>query len=103
MSFTWRIATVLICLSGFLSVFGGENPESKSYHLFNPVPDGELRELSPDRPDTTESPITVDAGRFVIEASYFDWRRDPRHRNPDDHVQQLEVGPYRKYRSSVCL
>ena len=27
-------------------------------------------------PDATESPITVDAGRFVIEASYFDWRRD---------------------------
>ncbi len=51
--------------------------ESKShYHLFNPTPDSILRDLSPDRPDATESPITVDAGRFAIEASLFDWRRD---------------------------
>lgn len=50
---------------------------SKSqYTLLNPTPRELLRELSPDRPDATESPLTVDAGHFVIETSVFDWRRN---------------------------
>lgn len=48
----------------------------KQYHLFDPTPKHLLRDLSPDRPDATESPITVDAGRFALEASLFDYRRD---------------------------
>lgn len=47
-----------------------------SYSIFNPTPREQWRDLSPDRPDTTESPVTVDAGAWVVEASYFDWRRD---------------------------
>jgi hypothetical protein len=46
------------------------------FNLFNPTPDFLLRGLAPDRPDATESPITVDAGRYQIEASLFDYRRD---------------------------
>jgi hypothetical protein len=34
------------------------------------------RELSPDRPDTTESPITVAAGHFQIESSLWSFSRD---------------------------
>lgn len=55
-------------------------PDKSQYHLFNPTPRELWRELSPDRPDATESPLTVDAGAYVIEASYFDWRHD----NGDD-------------------
>ncbi|MEX2581209.1 MAG: transporter [Verrucomicrobiales bacterium] len=51
-------------------------PDKSRYHLFDPTPPELWRELSPDRPDATESPLTVDAGAFVVEASYFDWRRD---------------------------
>lgn len=52
-------------------------PSSVRPHtLFHPTPRDEWRELSPDRPDTTESPVTVDAGAWVVEASYFDWRRE---------------------------
>ena len=36
----------------------------------------ELRELSTDRPDTTESPYTVDAGRFQFEMEVAAWTRD---------------------------
>jgi hypothetical protein len=36
----------------------------------------DLREMSTDRPDTTESPQTVDAGHFQIETSFFDYARD---------------------------
>jgi len=36
----------------------------------------ELRELSTDRPDTTESPFTVDRGHVQIELSFAEWTRD---------------------------
>jgi hypothetical protein len=38
--------------------------------------EGKLRDLSADRPDTTESPISVDAGHWQLETSFFDWSRD---------------------------
>jgi hypothetical protein len=37
---------------------------------------GELRELSTDRPDTTESPFTVDAAHFQIEMEIATWTKD---------------------------
>ncbi len=46
------------------------------YHLFRPVPDELLRELSTDRPDKTESPYTVDAGHFQIESDLINYTRD---------------------------
>lgn len=52
--------------------------DKSQYTLFNPTPDSLLRDLSPDRPDATESPLTVDAGRYAVEVSFFDWRRDGR-------------------------
>jgi hypothetical protein len=53
-----------------------QQASSRPRTLFNPTPRDEWRDLAPDRPDTTESPITVDAGVWVVEASYFDWTRD---------------------------
>ncbi len=41
--------------------------DKSQYHLFNPTPKELMRELSTDRPDQTESPITVDAGRVQLE------------------------------------
>lgn len=38
-----------------------------NYTVFNPVPKNEMREFSIDRPDVTESPMTVDAGHFQFE------------------------------------
>lgn len=43
-----------------------------NFTLINPTPRGAMRDLSADRPDTTESPITVDAGHFQVEMSVFD-------------------------------
>lgn len=48
------------------------------YTLFNPTPDGQLREMSTDRPDKTESPFTVDAGRVQIETDLVSYTRDSR-------------------------
>ena len=61
----------------FLSPWGGSvfaQPGDKSpYHLFNPTPVVQMRELIGDRPDGTESPTTVDAGHIQIETSLIDY------------------------------
>lgn len=46
-----------------------------SYNLFDPTPTVLLRELSTDRPDTTESPFTVDAGHFQFETTLLGYSR----------------------------
>ncbi len=37
---------------------------------------GTLRDFNTDRPDTTESPFTVDRGHFQLELSLAEWTRD---------------------------
>jgi hypothetical protein len=49
--------------------------DKSQYSLFNPTPDPQLRDLTTDRPDTTESPFTVDAGRFQVESTLFGYTR----------------------------
>jgi hypothetical protein len=52
-------------------------PANKSiYTLVNPTPRDLMRDLSTDRPDTTESPYTVDAGHVQLELSFVDFTRD---------------------------
>ena len=55
------------------------SPASKdksSYTIFNPVPRDLMRELTPDRPDKTESPYTVDAGHFQLEMDFANFTLD---------------------------
>jgi len=59
-----------------ITTAGSALGEDKSaYWLFNPTPDRLLRDLSTDRPDTTESPFTVDAGRIQVETNLFGYTR----------------------------
>ena len=46
------------------------------YHLFNPTPRELWRPMSADRPDFTESPITVDAGAVQLEMSIADYSKN---------------------------
>jgi len=48
---------------------------AQNYSLFNPVPKDQMREFSIDRPDVTESPISVDAGHFQFEGDLFRWEK----------------------------
>lgn len=78
---TKRLITAILTTVGTCAAVAVEpdntSPTDKSqYSLLNPTPRALMRELSPDRPDATESPITVDAGHFAMEVSLFDWRRD---------------------------
>jgi len=73
---------VTLCVGAAFSqqVFG-DGPASgpidkSSYTLFDPTPIHLMRQLSADRPDGTESPITVDAGHVQVELSFADYTHD---------------------------
>lgn len=69
--------TVFLISMVVTSAMAGELSRDKSeFHLFHPVPAGLLREMSTDRPDTTESPFTVDAGHLQIELDAAAFTRD---------------------------
>jgi len=69
--------------AALLGIHGGEPggsagavpPNKGVYGLGNPTPRHLMRPLSADRPDTTESPYTVDAGHIQIELSFAEWTR----------------------------
>jgi len=48
---------------------GNENKEQ--YTMMNPTPTAAMRPMEGDRPDLTESPLTVDAGHVQIETGLF--------------------------------
>ncbi len=64
-------------------------PDKSRYHLFDPTPREMWRALSPDRPDVTESPYSVDAGAVQIEASFLEYGRD----GGDPDTEALAVAP----------
>jgi len=51
-------------------------PDKSGYNLLNPTPEDTMRELSPDRPDKTESPYTLDAGHFMVEMDFATFTHD---------------------------
>ena len=66
-----------------------EGPADKSgYNLFNPTPTELMRPLSADRPDGTESPITVDAGHVQVELSFLAYTHDD---ESSEHVDAWTV------------
>lgn len=67
-------------------------PDKGIYNLFNPTPEELMRPLSTDRPDTTESPFTVDAGHFQLEMSFFDLAYG-RSSQDDQPMRALSVAP----------
>jgi len=58
-----------IALSSFSIAASASEPsaDKSAYTLFNRTPESQLRDLSTDRPDLTESPYTVDAGWMQLE------------------------------------
>lgn len=70
----------------------GPRADKSGFHLFNPTPRALLREMSTDRPDTTESAYTVDAGHFQVELSLVDFTYD--RRNAESQTRRtLAVAP----------
>ena len=55
---------------------GAEAPDKSVYNLFHPTPESLMREMETDRPDKTESPITLDAGHFQLEMDLVAYASD---------------------------
>lgn len=66
--------------------------DKDAFNLFNPTPREMLREVDTDRPDTTESPHTVDAGHFQFEFSVVDYSYD-RSNDAQETTRAWEVAP----------
>lgn len=59
----------VLALTGVLPALADEAKADKSqYSLFNPTPRDQMRDFSPDRPGKAHGTITMDAGRFQLEA-----------------------------------
>jgi hypothetical protein len=77
-----------------LRALDSTDPDKGQYHLFNPTPRALLREMTTDRPDKTESPFTVDAGQFQVEADILNYsydRYNSTHR--DTRVEAVSIAP----------
>jgi len=61
-------------------------------NLFHPTPRAQMREMSTDRPDVTESPITVDAGHVQLELDVASWTRDHRRFGGEGSEQSWTFG-----------
>lgn len=80
---------LLIALSWMNSTFAQSD---KKYTLFNPVPKDKMRGLNTDRPDITESPISVDAGHFQIETDLFRTTRNKVEIENSFNLANLKLG-----------
>lgn len=78
-SFRGSAAGLLLLLAAVSAAAQETNsipPDKSGYNLFHPVPENLLRDLSPDRPDATESPFTVDAGHYQLEMDFANFAYD---------------------------
>lgn len=66
----------VIALPSLVVAADGPSASKEQYNLFNPTPKAQMRELSTDRPDTTESPYSVDAGHFQVEVEALSYTRN---------------------------
>lgn len=85
-------ALLTIALSLAAGVVGAADKTLFSWS--NPTPNEFLRPMRTDRPDATESPTTVDAGRMQVEMSFATHTRDRRHPDRSDlRVSEWNVIP----------
>lgn len=70
-------------------------PDKSQYTLFNPTPKDQLRGMSTDRPNVTNTPQTIDAGHLQIEVGAIDYSyyRD-RYQGADADLQSYDFGQF---------
>jgi hypothetical protein len=70
------VAFLVLLATQALAQTSEPTADKSQFTLQNPTPRALMREMATDRPDTTESPITVDAGHWQLEMSFFDYATD---------------------------
>lgn len=73
-----------------LRVIANEANDKSHFHLFHPTPREQMREMSTDRPDQTESPYTVDAGHVQVEMDLVNYTHD---RDSGVTAESLTIAP----------
>jgi hypothetical protein len=99
----FRSVGLALATSGCALVAAGNDPADKrGYTLFRPTPREQMREMATDRPDKTESPYTVDAGHFQIEADIVNYTYD-RHNSAfsDTRVETVSIAPV-NFKAGLC-
>lgn len=84
---------ILACFSvpAFAQRDSSKEGLKNSFSVFPPVPKALMREeMETDRPDITESPVTVDAGHFQFEADLVKFKRS---RDGESGNRQMLVAP----------
>ena len=93
-----QITSTATLLATSPAAFGAEASADASavdkwqFNLFNPTPREQMREMSTDRPDQTESPYTVDAGHFQVEMDFVKLTYD-RHSPDGVRTETWNVAP----------
>src|SRR5271167_3863606 len=91
------LAAVLLAATGSGAAAQETNsvpPDKSGYNLFNPTPDKYMREISPDRPDKTDSPFTVDAGHYQLEMDFVNYTYDsPNSQHGNTQSEEYQVAP----------
>jgi hypothetical protein len=70
----WSAIALLVLVP--LAVKAEEHPDKSGYNLFRPTPVSLMRDMETDRPDKTETPVTVDAGHFQLEMDFATYTFD---------------------------
>lgn len=79
MKTTWILTILglaLVPMMGQGVAVAAELADKSGYHLLNPTPREQMREMSTDRPDKTESAYSVDAGHFQLEMDILSYGYD---------------------------
>jgi len=66
----------MITIFSMSSFCFAQEMKPRNFCLLHPVPKEMMREMETDRPDVTESPITVDAGHFQLETDVVRLERE---------------------------
>lgn len=92
----YNVLRIIPAATGLLAAAGLQGADDKSaYSLFRPTPAALLRELSTDRPDQTESPHTVDAGRWQLEVDLVNYTFDRDESGGRDvRTREVSVAPF---------
>jgi hypothetical protein len=67
-------------------------PGAQAYSLVNPTPKDQMRPMTIDRPNITNSPQTVNSGHFQIEMGLVSYAYSGRSVDGNPHTSNLELG-----------
>lgn len=65
--------------------------DKRDYSWRTPVPENQMREMSTDRPDATESPFTIDPGHVQLEMNFASYARENEN---GDRLTEWEAAPF---------